>query len=162
MDYAAAQWHDLFVAAAGAAAALAGLIFVAVSINIDRILRLSGVADFALQTVLVLLGAVVAGILGLIPQPIQALGIELLVVGLALIAMIAVTSRRTLRSVAGHRTWVVGRLIGSVPGSVPYVFAAVSLLVGWGGGLLWLVVGLLGALVGSVVNAWVLLVEIRR
>ena len=34
-------WSDLFVAAAGAGAALAGLVFVAVSINVDRILALA-------------------------------------------------------------------------------------------------------------------------
>jgi hypothetical protein len=34
-----AEWHDLFVAIAEAAAALAGLLFVAVSINLSRILQ---------------------------------------------------------------------------------------------------------------------------
>ena len=32
-------WHDLFVAIAGAVAALTGLIFVAVSINLEQILK---------------------------------------------------------------------------------------------------------------------------
>ena len=41
--YDASQWTDLFVASAGASAALAGLVFVAVSINVDRILKLEGV-----------------------------------------------------------------------------------------------------------------------
>ena len=38
-------WSELFVATAGAGAALAGLVFVAVSINIDRILKLPGMPD---------------------------------------------------------------------------------------------------------------------
>jgi hypothetical protein len=38
--YDPSEWADFFVASAGASAALTGLVFVAVSINIDRILRL--------------------------------------------------------------------------------------------------------------------------
>jgi len=37
--YAPEEWKDLFVAMAGASAALAGLLFVAVSINVDRIIH---------------------------------------------------------------------------------------------------------------------------
>jgi hypothetical protein len=40
-------WHDLFVAVAGAAAALAGLVFVAVSINVERILQYKGLPERA-------------------------------------------------------------------------------------------------------------------
>jgi hypothetical protein len=47
------------VAGAGASAALTGLVFVAVSINVDRIMRLQGLPERALATVLPLLLSVV-------------------------------------------------------------------------------------------------------
>lgn len=37
--YSAAEWESLFVAEADASAALAGLLFVALSINLERILK---------------------------------------------------------------------------------------------------------------------------
>lgn len=66
--YEVAEWHELLVASAGGAAALAGLVFVAVSINVERILHLEGLPERALQTVLLLLGAVIVSLFGLIPQ----------------------------------------------------------------------------------------------
>jgi hypothetical protein len=41
-DYSAADWEGLFIAEAGASAALAGLLFVAVSINLTKILEVPG------------------------------------------------------------------------------------------------------------------------
>jgi hypothetical protein len=46
--YSASEWGDLFVATAGASAALAGLVFVAVSINIERILEFNDLPERAL------------------------------------------------------------------------------------------------------------------
>ncbi len=43
------EWHDFFVAQVGATAALTGLVFVALSVNITQILRLS-VATAARRT----------------------------------------------------------------------------------------------------------------
>ena len=81
--YDTAAWSDLFVATAGASAALAGLVFVAVSINLERILEFAGLPERALQTLLLLLGVVVVSIIGLIPgQSDTALGAELLAAGL--------------------------------------------------------------------------------
>ncbi|MGY1764059.1 hypothetical protein ACI79G_18655 [Geodermatophilus sp. SYSU D00779] len=41
MAYASEPWSELYVAMAGAAAALLGLLFVAVSINLEQVLRIA-------------------------------------------------------------------------------------------------------------------------
>jgi hypothetical protein len=47
-------------------------------------------------------------------------------------------------------------------GTVPVVLGAVSLFAEAGGGLYWVVAGIVLATTGGVANAWVLLVEILR
>jgi uncharacterized membrane protein YeaQ/YmgE (transglycosylase-associated protein family) len=46
---------------------------------------------------------------------------------------------------------------------VPLLVGAISMIAeSGGGGLYWIVAGIVGAIIGSVANAWVLLVEILR
>ena len=160
--YDPSAWSDLFVATAGAAAALAGLVFVAISINIGRILELAGVPERGLQTVLLLLGAVVVSVLGLVPQRPGTFAVELVVVGAALVLSIAASGRRTLSGTRGHPGYAATRLLLVAPGSAAYLIGGISLLTRSGGGLAWVVGGLVGGLVGAVLTAWVLLVEILR
>ena len=83
--YDPSQWTDLFVATAGASAALAGLVFVAVSINLERILSYEGLPERALETLLLLVGVLIFSILALMPgQSAVALGAEVLALGLLL------------------------------------------------------------------------------
>ncbi|WP_188944759.1 hypothetical protein [Nakamurella endophytica] len=161
-NYDTEAWHDLFVATAGAAAALAGLVFVAVSINIERILALAGVPERGLQTVVLLLGAVVISVFGLVPQGTSALGVEALCVSAALLAVLLLSRRAAFTGMRGHPGWLMSRLLVLVPGTLLYAVGGISLLAGAGGGLAWVLAGILGALLGAVSNAWVLLVEILR
>ncbi len=161
--YDASEWTDLFVAVAGAGAALAGLVFVAVSINIDRILAGEGLPDRALLTVLTLLMVVCVAIVGLIPgQDHVALGAELL--GLTAMFTYATVrlSRASLPTGDAPKEWLVGRIAVHAIAVVPLLVGAISLMAEGGGGLYWIVGGILGAIVGAVANAWVLLVEILR
>src|SRR5215470_13198639 len=75
-----AAWHDFAIALVGAAAVLAGLVFLAVSINIRHILAIPGLPGRAGESVVFFLGVLVECALLLIPgQSATALGIELLV-----------------------------------------------------------------------------------
>ena len=62
-------WHDFFVAQVGATAALAGLLFVALSINVTQILKYSWLPARGSQTVVVLTGALFEASLALLPAP---------------------------------------------------------------------------------------------
>jgi modulator of FtsH protease len=162
--YDASQWSDLFVATAGASAALAGLVFVAVSINIERILKAEELPPRAQMTLLLLLSVLLVSIIGLIPgQSRTALGAELLGVGLVFGAAIAVLSKRGISKKAVLPGWVLlSRQLLTVAGTVPFVIGAVSILAEAGGGLYWTVGGMVFAIMAGVGNAWALLVEILR
>ena len=151
------------MAGAGAPAALAGLVFVAVSINVDRILGFRGLPARALATVMLLLSVVIVCLIGLIPgQSRAALGGELLGVGVVFAVVILGLTRRSMAGRDGERARTVGHWLLVGLGTVPVVLGAVSLLAEAGGGSTGWRRGSCSRRLAGVVNAWVLLVEIRR
>ena len=156
-------WTDLFVATVGATAALTGLIFVGVSINLTRITAFKGLPERALEAIVLLLTAMTISIFGLVPQDGLILGIELLVLGLAGVAAVGMFQTVQWRSVdPKFRAHLLGRAALEQLAVLCFAAAGMTLVLHAGGGLYWVAPGLALSIVASVLNAWVLLVEILR
>lgn len=161
--YDPSEWSDLFVAAAGASAALAGLLFVAVSINLERILEFKGLPERALETVMLLLAVLLVSLIGLIPgQSHGALGTELLFVSLTIAASVARLPTSSSDPSGAARSRVRARWALRIVAVGPLVVGGLSVLLETGGGLYWIAAGIVFAFVAAVASAWVLLVEIQR
>jgi hypothetical protein len=140
--YDPSEWHDLFVAVAGASAALAGLLFVALSINLKPILAAPVLPMRAASALATLILAVIVSILILVPGQHRA------VLGAELIACAAPTWLVMTR--AQLRLGRSGQQTRSQYGS------------DLGGGLYWLVLALVFVFISTTTRAWVLLVEVMR
>ncbi|HEX4541146.1 MAG TPA: hypothetical protein VH112_12975 [Acidimicrobiales bacterium] len=162
--YQADRWFEFSVAVAGAGAALAGLLFVALSINLKDILEGNRLTERAAHTLILLGAALVIPLLVLIPgQGEQALGGELVAVGVLTGLFLAVLDRPWRR--APEQTlgsWAITIATPALALSLSAVLAGVGTITEMLGGLYWLPVGLIAAFVGALLNAWVLLVEILR
>jgi hypothetical protein len=155
-------WSDFTVVSGGAAAALMGLLFVAVTLRIDAISRAPDLRSRAAQTLTLFAVALVAALLLAVPsQPPQIFGTELMALAvLGGVAMIALDKRakrvphqdpiaRVLDRVGPNITTIV--LIGA---------AGVCVVLDATWGIYLLVPAALAALVGGVVSAWVFLTSI--
>jgi modulator of FtsH protease len=160
--YTAAAWHDFFMAAVGASAALLGLLFVSLSINIQTILKYPYLPGRAAATLGILLVVLVVCFFGLAPhEGSTAFGWVIVVVSSVSAVQTIWTSERRRRS--GDRlTWTLGSLAQLLLPVVAIFGGGVSLLARSGGGIYWILVGTALVFVSASINAWVLLVEILR
>jgi hypothetical protein len=155
--YDAAGWESWSVAEAGASAALSGLVFVAVSINLARILAHPGLPRRAAETIAILVNVLIASTLTLAPgQSATLLGAELLVAALIVWSLTTALQLRGLRVRVEEkqpRGWIAGRMAMSQLATLPFVVAGATLLAGAGGGLYWLVPGVVFSFLTGVADA---------
>lgn len=162
--YTADHWTDFGVATAGAAAALAGLLFVAISINLERILQYPSLPHRAAQTVILFAMPLCVALLLIVPgQPRDALGGELLGTGLVVGSFMLWTDARVpMNDQETKATRLLARILPSVLTCGCLAVAGATLLACAGGGLYWIVPAVLASVVFGLLNAWVLLIEILR
>jgi modulator of FtsH protease len=159
-----AGWSDFLVAAAGAAAALAGLLFVTISINLARIIDLPGVSGRAAETIILLSCTLATTLVALIPHmSAMQLGLALSVITVPtwfapmVIQLESIRGRTYLR--ISH---VVSRGLLHQAATLPGVLASLSLCGLFHGGMTWLAIGAIASMLVAILSAWVLLVEILR
>lgn len=160
----AAGWNDFLVATAGAVGALAGLVFVALSINLAKIIEYPGVASRAAETIVLLAGALIATLMLLVPHgsPVLA-GVVMIVIAAAMGGWPAAVQFGQLRKgMYSHKDMVRLRMVMHQVTTLPFLIAGLSLLGAVPGGLAWFALGIALAITLALVNAWVLLVEILR
>jgi hypothetical protein len=159
------MWANFFIAAAGASASLAGLVFVALSVNINRILAYPQLPSRASATIGSLMLILICSMATLIPQLTLALGIEILVFSICGWALKAWSAYRAIvdgaRTQRPARESVIETLLGQIQ-VLPFIAGGAVLVRGDASGFYWVAGGVITVFVFSVFNAWVLLVEILR
>jgi hypothetical protein len=159
-----ADWGNFFVAQVSAAAALAGLVVVAVSINLARILSFPQLPRRAAESLVVLTGALMLASCGLIPgQPIRLFGAEVLAIGLVMVTVYLHGQVQSMPPIEGLARWKRPvRALVSAAATVPVIVGGILLVLGLDSGLYWTAVGVMVSLATGVWSAWILLIEIVR
>ena len=156
-------WQDFFLAQIGASAALLGLLFVGVSLNLARILSVPLPPGRAMLALLLLLGVLVAGFLVLIPGlPPMLLGAGMLLIGATLSWAAVGVSFALRRGALAAGPVIALNLLLTALSTLPYLVAAGLLFRGDMAALYWIATGMIVSVIKSVADAWVLLVEINR
>jgi len=152
------------IAQVGASAALTGLIFVSVSINLTKILGLPLLPSRALTSLLMLLTVLVISSLMLVPgQSLRLIGTEVLTLVLLVWYLTLQLELVSWRAAAPeHRRHVRRMIVVDQVAIVPYVVAGGLLVATKESGFYWLVPAILLSFVKALMDAWVLLVEINR
>jgi hypothetical protein len=154
----------MFATQAGVGAALTGLVFVALSINLKQILDVPGLAGRAAEALFLLVLPIFVGLAGVLPQTsVRAFGIEILVIGIIQFGAVTAFVRSGYAPSRGRpaREYRVRSVLAEVA-VTPTVVAGVLMVAGHPGGLWWQAAGTTLCIAVGILDAWVLLVEILR
>jgi len=159
-------WQSFYSTLAAVAATLAGLLFVALSLNLDLLERAEHehTTRIARQTFAMFLSVLVGALLLLMPQQTRV-GLELSVgligaIGLVGAAMSVVQTWRAAPATASRRE-ALRRFGWSLAVFLALAVAAVGVLRHWPWVLHWIGIILVALLLGAVRRAWYLLVTVR-
>ncbi len=153
-------WHEFFVMLGGAAAALTGLVFVAMSIHLREISSIPIHRARARATLIGLICTVLLCGFALFPQSVREFGLKLVVFGVVLTAVATALSANSMRLLgrwdAARRLRVV--IYVGTPLAVTFVGALMMSDIDWA--MAAFATTLLLVVANAVSNAWALMLEV--
>jgi hypothetical protein len=153
------EWHELYVMLGGAAAALAGLLFVAASIHLNEISKVPFLRMFARNSTIGMMVLVLNAAAVLVPQKPILLASELSLLDFLGIAMpLNFLIRHSHKTPLGRKLRSTAVCIANLLG----VVGAVSLITQFGGGMYVVTFSYLVLLCLHVSGSWVLLTNVYR
>jgi hypothetical protein len=158
------EWTDFFILMGGAAATLTGLIFVGISINLNRIIAIPKLPSRASQALILLVTVLVICALYLVPNQSGCLiGSEVLFIGAVIWTITFRIDLKILYKTDKQykRQYLMNALFTQLS-VLPYIISGIMLLAKGYDGIYWVVPGIIFSFIKSVLDAWVLLVEINR
>ncbi len=158
------EWHDYLVATAGASAALTGLVFVGVSINLNKILSIPSLPGRALISLVLLLTILIISTILLVPiKDILPYGICLLLTSLTSGIIIWIVDIKILRNKEKqYKKVYLFNLAFNQIAIIPYFICGILLVERQESGLYWLAIAFVFSFLKAFLDAWVLLIEINR
>jgi hypothetical protein len=156
------EWATFFSAELAALATLTGLVVVAISINLPRILSYPHLPTRAGEALIGPVGAITVTSLVLIPgQPPMLLGAEVILIGLVTVVAPIVFQARAWK--ARKDAWErYMRAVSTTGFSLPFAIGGALLFEAVRSSLYWIAAGDILGVIAVVLSAWVLMVEILR
>jgi hypothetical protein len=158
------SWESFFVAQVGGTAALTGLLFVALSINLRQILDSASLVRRAGEAVVLLIQPTIMGLVMLVPAiALRSTGIAAIVVagaGFLIVNRQLVRDYKPSRERPAYEFRM--RVTIAEIALLPALVGAVLLLCGSNWGIYWIALGAVTGILAGIFDTWVLLIEILR
>lgn len=158
------EWHDFFIAVAGASATLTGLIFVGISLSLQRILSNPHLPNRAMQSLIMLMSILMVGLVNLIPaQSLLELGVEIIMIGASALFIALRSDYKTYPNTPNqYKRYVIQNIIFTQLALWPFIIGGLIICINGVPGLYIVVPGIIICFIKSIFDAWVLVIEIYR
>lgn len=158
------EWIYFFATSAGTAGSLIGLLFVGVSVNLSKILSSRTLPFRALISITFLFNILIKALFFLIPEQRQInLGIETGITTLLVFFSIELMEICILKRIETKlkKKQIISFLLAQIA-LIPFIICSISILLNETYAVYWIVPGIILSFFKSLVDAWVLLIEVNR